>query len=377
MAERLTRKQAIRSGAALLTGLVRCGHCGHAMHVAYKTNRFQYVCSIGQSLHARPNCQYVTGTAIDEAVVREFFRVLQPAQIDALEQVEARRAEHQRELERHLEQEVRRLEYAASRAERQYDSVDPENRLIAATLETRWEAALSEREQARSRLAELRAQSPQPVAIPNELRAAFTDIGRRLPEVWDRLPIEARKTLLRTLVTGVNLRRDANGVVTVRIVWIGGQVSETSFPVPVSTFRFSDRERQIVVRIRQVLDEGHNDTEIAEMLNRDGLHPCRGASFTAGIVLKLRCRHRILTGLERVRRGERTPGYTVREMAHLIGTHPSWIYRAIGQGQIEVAKDARFGCYLFPRTKAAIERMNQLRCGKVRQVSFREEHCDG
>ena len=142
MAERLTRKQAIRSGAALLTGLVRCGRCGHAMQVVYKDNRFQYICKLHQSHYAKPNCQYLTGRPIDEAVVQEFFRVLQPAEIDALERVNAKQAEHQRELERHLEQEVRRLEYAANRAERQYDSVDPENRLIASTLETRWEDAL-------------------------------------------------------------------------------------------------------------------------------------------------------------------------------------------------------------------------------------------
>jgi hypothetical protein len=144
MAERLTRKQAIRGGAALLPGLVRCGRCGHAMQVAYKDNRFQYVCNVSQSHQAKPNCQYIGGRPIDEAVVQEFFRVLRPAEIDAMERVDARRAEHQRELERHLEQEVRRLEYAARRAERQYDSVDPENRLIASTLESRWEAALVE-----------------------------------------------------------------------------------------------------------------------------------------------------------------------------------------------------------------------------------------
>src|SRR5262249_29792216 len=99
--------------------------------------------------------------------------------------------------------------------------------------------------------------------------------------------------------------------------------------------------------------------------------------FTRGIVLKLRCRHRILTGLERLRRGEHPPGYTVREMAHLIGIDPSWLYRGIGRDRIEIEKDVRFRCYLFPRTKAAVERMKQLKCGKVCQVSFREEHCDG
>ena len=141
MAERLTRKQALRQGAALLTGLVRCGRCGHAMQVAYKDHRFQYYCHAAQARYAKPNCQYLSGRPIDEAVVQAFFQVLQPAEIDALEQVSTRQAEHQQELVRHLEQEVTRLAYAAHRAERQYNCVDPENRLIAATLEKKWESA--------------------------------------------------------------------------------------------------------------------------------------------------------------------------------------------------------------------------------------------
>jgi hypothetical protein len=377
MAERLTRKQAIRSGAALLTGLVRCGRCGRAMHVAYKDNRFQYICQLANSHYAKKNCQYLTGAPIDEAVVQEFFRVLQPAEIDALERVNAKQAAHHRELEVHLEQEVRRLEYAASRAERQYDSVDPENRLIAATLERRWEEALSELEQSRTRLAELKAQSPPPVAIPPELRAAFADVGRRLPELWDRLPIEARKTLLRTLVTGVNLSRDEPGVVRIRIAWRGGLVGERLVGVPVRTIRGTEREGEILDRIRRGVDQGRDDATIAEDLNREGLQPCRGASFTGEVILKIRRRHGILRGLERLRRGERPPGYTLREMAELIGIDPSWISRKISRGQILIEKDACYGCYLFPKSPSSVAQMKKLKSGKVQQVSFPKEHRDG
>ena len=359
MAERLTRKQAVRGGAALLTGLVRCGRCGHAMHVAYKENRFQYICRTANSKYAKANCQYLTGRPIDEAVVQEFFGVLQPAEIDALERVNAKQAEHRRELEHHLEQEVRRLEYAANRAERQYDSVDPENRLIAATLEKRWEEALAELEQSQARLAELKAQSPQPVAIPAELRAAFADAGRRLPELWERLPVEARKTLLRTLVAGVNLSRDETGVVRIRVAWRGGLVSERSIGVPIVSIRDTERERSVMARIRNLVDTGQDDAAIAEHLNREGYRPCRGTAFTPGIVVKLRRRHQIVKGLERLRRGERPPGYTVREMAGLIGIDPSWIFRKISRGQILLEKDARYGCYLFPKTRSTVDQMKQ------------------
>jgi DNA invertase Pin-like site-specific DNA recombinase len=377
MMERLTRKQAVRKGAALLTGLVRCGLCGHSMQVAYKDQRFQYICSKAQGHYAKPNCQYLSGRPIDDTVVREFFRVLQPAEIDALQRVTAQQTEHQRELVRHLQQEVARLEYAAKRAERQYNCVDPENRLIAATLEKKWESVLAEREQAQARLAEARARAPQPVAIPSELRAAFADAGRHMPEVWRRLSAEGQKRLLRTLITGVNLRREENGTVQIRIVWCGGLVGECSVRLPVSTRRRSNIERKIVERIEQLAGKGLRDAAMANQLNQEGYYPCRGPVFTPGIVLKLRCRYCIRIGLGRLRRGDRPPGYTITAMARHLGVDPAWIYRGLRDGRIRIKRDANFGCYLFPPTASAVQQMKRLYQGDVCHVSFLEEHCDG
>jgi DNA invertase Pin-like site-specific DNA recombinase len=377
MMDRLTRKQAIRQGAALLTSLVRCGMCGHSMQVAYKDGRFQYYCHAAQSRYAKPNCQFLSGRPIDAAVVEEFFRVLQPAEIDALERVSAQQAGHQQELIQHLQQEVTRLEYAAGRAERQYNSVDPENRLIAATLEKKWEGALAEREQAKARLAEAQAKAPQPVAIPVELRKAFADVGQRLPEIWSGLSAEAKKRLLRTLVTGVNLRRDENGMVQIRIVWCGGLVTEKSARLPVSTRRRSTVEKKIVARIEELAEQGLRDEAIAEGLNQEGFYPCRGAAFTPQIVLKLRCRYDIRVGLGRLRRGDQPHGYTITAMARLLGVDPAWIYRGLGDGRIHMERDVHFGCYLFPPTPHAVQEMKRLRKGEICHVSFLEEHCDG
>ena len=183
--------------------------------------------------------------------------------------------------------------------------------------------------------------------------------------------------MLRTLVTGVNLNRDETGVVTIRIAWRGGLVSERSVGVPVVTIRDTDRERGVMTRIRHLVEAGRDDAAIAEDLNRGGYRPCRGAAFTAAIVSKLRRRHHIVICLEIVRRGERPPGYTVREMAGLIGVDPSWISRKMSRGQILLEKDPRYKCYLFPRTRTAVGQMKQLKSGKVLQVLFPKEHRDG
>lgn len=378
MMERLTRKQALRQGEALLTGLVRCGFCGHSMHVAYKAGgRFQYSCHAAQARYAKPNCQYLSGRQIDEVVVREFFHALQPAQIDALERVSRQQAAHQQELIRHLKQEVVRLEYAASRAERQYNHVDPENRLIAATLEKKWESTLADCEQARERLLEAQDKAPPPVMLPPEVRAAFADVGQRLPELWPRLSSEAQKRLLRTLVTGVNLRRDDNGLVQIRIVWCGGLVSEHQVRLPVSTRRRSELEQRIAARIEELAEQGLRDEALAERLNQEGYYPCRGTAFTPQIVLKLRVRYKIRIGLGRLRRGDQPHGYTITAMARLLEVDPAWIYRALRDGRLQMERDIQFGCYLFPPTQETVQEMNRLRHGEICHVSFLKEHCNG
>lgn len=377
MQDRLTRKQAIRGGRSLLTGLIRCGRCGHAMHVAYKDNRFQYVCNLATSRLGQPSCQYLSGAPIDEAVVREFWAALTPAHIDALDRVTARQSQRHRETVKHLEQDVERLEYAAKRAERQYDRVDPENRLIAATLEKKWEAALAEWEQARTRLTDAKARCPQAVPIPVELRSAFGDVGRHLPELWPQLNPESQKELLRTLVQGVNLARGDDGMARVRIVWAGNLVTEVAVRMSVSSMRFSEREKSAVARIRELADAGERDAEIAERLSAEGHIPCRGSVFTATIVLNLRQRYKIRIGLGRVYTGERLPGWTTAEVAKQLGVHPSLLSRAIRSGRLAMHKNRLFGCYLFPRDRETMTKLRGLKAGKVRKVSIPEVHCNG
>jgi DNA invertase Pin-like site-specific DNA recombinase len=377
MSERMSRKQGQHATAPLLVGLVHCGHCGNAMRVAYKGRGIQYICNTAQSRRALPSCQFVSGLPVDKTVVQEFFRALQPAEIDALDRVNQRQTEHQRELVRYLEQEVSRMEYAAQRAERQYNCVDPENRLIASTLEKKWENALVDLEQVKSRLRETQSTGIEKISIPPKLREELADVGRRLPEVWSGLSIEARRRLLRVLIRGVNLRRDSNGIAQVRIVWQGGCVSETSVPVPVSSLRFSEREKQIVTKINELMATGRKDSEIAEQLNAENILPCRGGAFTWRIVLKMRLRHGLRMRIGRVREGNLAEGYTVRELAQMIGVDSSWFHRRLADKRIRIKKHPKYGCYVFPRNAQTIQQLERLRDHKLKQVSFPTEHPDG
>lgn len=370
MQDKLARKRAIRSGAALLTGMIRCSKCGHAMFVSYKENRFQYKCEKARHTHGQPSCQFLSGHRIDAAVVEEFFAALAPAQIDALEQVSRREAEHQREREKHLAQEVTRLQYEARRAERQYNAVDPDNRLIAATLEKKWESALAELQQAQSQLADTQQASPVLFKAPRELRNSLSDVGQRLPQLWPRLTIEARKALLRTLIAGVNLLRDSDGVAQIRVVWRGGLVTEKRIRVPIHSLRNTEAEQLAAQRIRELTDAGTSIDEIVATLNDEGFVPCRGGPFTSQIVLKLKHQYEIVSNLEKVRRGNVTFAYTPAELAQMLDVHRSWIYGHIAKGSITIAKDSRYNVYLFPRTKQSVAKLRRLKTGAVTHVSF-------
>ena len=139
----------------------------------------------------------------------------------------------------------------------------------------------------------------------------------------------------------------------------------------------SDRERETIEQIRQLAETGLHADQIAQRLNAEERIPCRGQAFTGSIVIKLRQRHGIQDNLEKVRHGGLPCGYTLREMAHLIGIDPSWIYRQLGRDRLELSRDPRYGCYLFPRTQEAIDTMKGLKTGTLQHASFPEVHHDG
>ncbi len=130
-------------GEALLQGLVVCGVCGHHLRVAYKKTP-RYFCNEEFKRVQGPACISVTGPLLDEIVTHAFFEALRPAQLDALEAVLADQEAEYRRLLVHWKERVKRARYSAQLAQRQYSAVDPENRLVAASLEQRWETALRE-----------------------------------------------------------------------------------------------------------------------------------------------------------------------------------------------------------------------------------------
>ena len=137
-----------RGGDALLHGLVFCGKCGHQMRVHYKTKSHSYLCDRLKVQYQAPQCQRISGAPIDAYVLEAFFQALSPAEIDVYERSLAAQTEADEQVDQAQRQQLERLRYQAALAERQFNRVDPDNRLVAAELENRWEAALRDLKQA-------------------------------------------------------------------------------------------------------------------------------------------------------------------------------------------------------------------------------------
>ncbi|MFL5279989.1 MAG: recombinase family protein, partial [Rhodopila sp.] len=212
-----------RDGEALLHGIVYCGACGHKMLVQYK-NGARYLCNALHQQHGTPVCQYIPANPIDARTVAAFFTALTPAELDAYAQALAKQREAGDAMRRAQAQQVERLRYRAALAERQFDQVDPDNRLVAAELERRWEAALRDLRQAEAALSKTQAETRETATeLDAELRTAFSDLGRRLPELWHGagLATAHKKALLRCLIDKVVIHRIKPDTIHLRIVWRG------------------------------------------------------------------------------------------------------------------------------------------------------------
>jgi DNA invertase Pin-like site-specific DNA recombinase len=215
-----------RPGAALLHGLVYCGQCGHKLVVQYKSGT-RYLCNHLRQQYGVPVCQYIPADPVDAKVVEAFFAALSSIELDTY--ARALTAQQQTEVtaERARTQQLQRLRYQAALAQRQFEQVDPANRLVAAELERRWESALRDVQHAEA-AAQHRAQTrPTAAALPADLREAFAALGQKLPALWPT-PILSRvqkKALLRCLLEKVVIHRVGRDGVHLRIVWRGGEVT--------------------------------------------------------------------------------------------------------------------------------------------------------
>ena len=349
-----------RAGAALLHGLVYCGECGHKLLVQYKGGT-RYLCNFLRQQYGVPVCQNLPGDPIDAWVVAAFFAALAPVELDAYARAVAAAGETTAQLDRARRQELERLRYQAALAERQFTRVDPDNRLVADELERRWEAALRALRAAEDAAAGPPG-DPALVALPDELRAAFTDVGRHLPRLWRRghLTQPQKKALLRCLLDKVVLHRTARDRVRVRIVWRGGATTTRDIPVPVGALADLTGAAEMQRRVLALAAGGVADDAIARELTRHGYRSPQRRVVLPSTVKTIRLRHRVLRQPSQSHPRHVAGHLTVPQLAQKLDVTPHWLYDRIHNGRIPMSKDPATRLYLVPDDAAAIDELRAL-----------------
>lgn len=350
---------ATREGPGLLQGLAVCGHCGYHRQVMYKEGYHHYPCQNMRRRYGVAACPTIHGPRVDAAVTQAFFAALRPANLDVLAEVLAAQRTEQEQLTAQWAAQVKQAEYEAQRAQRQYSQVEPENRLVAGELERRWEEKLRQLRNVEETAQRWRERNRAPQEITPELREQFAHLSAHLPAVWEGCTPAQRKTLLRSLVERVILRRDIADRVHVRIVWLSGHYTDLEVQTPVGVQTAVNGYAAMVERVGALHAQGLDDTQIAVQLSREGFHSARRSDVAEDAVTTIRHAYRWLdrTGPRPVVR----EGYhTVPALAQRLGVRPQWVYRRLHTGQIEaeyVTRDPQTQQYWIQDDPALISRL--------------------
>ena len=282
---------AVRHGPSLLAGILRCGRCGRRMMVAYggRASRLRYSCGRAMVDYAEPVCQSLAGRILDDFVAAQVLTALEPAALElslgAADDVQQERAR----LHRNWQQRVERARYQAERAKRQYDAVEPENRLVVRGLERRWEEALKEQRDLEEEYA--RFSRNQPAGLSAGERAQIRALAKDVPGLWHAPATTAadRQRIVRLLVEEVvTMVRDQSEWVDVTIHWMGGHVTRHEVVRPVQRYQQMADYKRLRNRIGELRTAGRTLADVAEQLNREGFHPPkRSPIFTKGILAGL------------------------------------------------------------------------------------------
>lgn len=359
--------RAALDGAALLQGMVLCGKCGARMHTCYagRNRRIVYKCrSPEQSGTSMSACWSVAGATIDAQVASAFLTAAQPPELELALAVSSEAQRQAGSLDEQWRLRIERARYDARHAERRYKAVDPDNRIVARTLERQWEEKLRDLDEAEREYE--RARQHKKVDLGEHDRQRILELAQDLPSVWKSSSTShrQRKNLLRILVRDVTLTPidvPERGT-RVQILWDAGVVTEHRL-ARIAHVSGTQVDKAIEDRLRVLVERGRQDNEIAESLNADGLSTGMANRWSAEGVARVRRRLRI------ARPGSfpaniplperRTDGlYSARGVAARFGVARRTVHGWVKNGRLAVAE--RGGPrepFWFDLDEATVERL--------------------
>jgi excisionase family DNA binding protein len=328
-----------REGSALLAGLLRCRKRGHRMRVGYRGDDGpcgRYYCMTGNRGQAVPSCQCFAAFRVDRAVADLVLETCQPLGIEAsIQAMEGNRAETDQK-RRLLELAAERARYEVDRARRQYDAVDPANRLVAAELEARWNTALVQASEAEERL---KAEEGTMRPIDDNQRQRLMELGANLQRLWSdgAAPSELKKRILRTVINEIVVDvNHATGFVDLQIHWAGGV--HTTLRVRKNKSGHNQQAAdQNTVELIADLAKGWPDRCIASILNRIGCRTGPGNSWSENRVKSFRGQHKIPV----FALGSQRPWLTMQEAAKELNVSVAVVRTMVEHGKLPARQIAK------------------------------------
>ena len=371
---------AVRKGPALLAGMVLCGRCGRRLTTSYagKICTARYDCKEARNMYGEPRCQGLAAAPLDAEVIRLTLLALEPSSLEISLQVASDLQSQHDAAEKMWRQRIERAAYEADRARRQYEAVEPENRLVARTVETEWEQKLGAHrcllDQHERFLRE------QPRLLASDEQQQIRALAENLPELWNAQTTtdEDRKSILRQVIDSiiVNIEDDTEWV-EARIHWAGGQQTYTRFRRPVARIEQLSSYAAIRKTILELHDSGVHAPEIAGQLNEQGMRTVTGGSFTEQVIRTWVSRYGQVRTIksprpeDALREGEQLAADLVRQL----DVNTTTVVRWVQQGRLDGRKQVD-GCraWVVRATEAKIQELIAFREEKLSQQTDGRPH---
>jgi len=352
-----------KAGRALLSGLLRCGRCGRKLQVAYSGNGkhvSRYVCRGDRGDRGSSACLTVGSLRLDRAVVDSVLEAIRPAGIEAAIKMGEHAQVADDEKRKALELALERARYEANRARRQFDAVEPENRLVASELENRWNNALAQVAELEARLAGI---EEKPEALTEQQEKELLALSEDLPALWNHpeAPVQLKKRILRTVLVEIIIGPDEESSAhRIRLHWAGGVHTELRVLRNKTGQHGRSVDRAVIDVIRE-LAKVCSDRTIAAILNRLGYKTGQHMTWNASRVVGVRWYHEI-PGFQK------QEGWVTQEQAaRELGVSNTVVKRLIRECILPATHVVQCAPWVIERKDLALpavqEQVSAVRCG--------------
>jgi len=282
-------KGSVRNGASVLAGILYCAKCGRQMTVTYSSGVVRYSCTTGRIDFREPPCQSLSGRTLDELVTDRLLKALEPASLEiSVMAAGDLEAEHRR-VDDNWQQRLERSRFEVERARRQYQAVEPENRLVARELERQWETALNQLQSLEQEYARYRRTSF--ATLTEQQKDEIRSLANDLPALWRAASTTNadRQRIVRLLIERVEVNvQGATEQVDVSVRWSGGFTSQHELTRPVRCYNQTADFARLKARLAELKRSGRSYAEIAVELNKEGFRPSKQTNlFNKSIVGRL------------------------------------------------------------------------------------------